>query len=507
MKAERFFIIFLVIAAAIVASFFMSPIYAAMLIPALTFGIILLGHPRTFLFVYLSVMSIYPLLRENFQIGPVKYLNELMGAVLFGMFLLHLCYRQLDFSRIKKWTVFAFIFLGYVAFTWLFNRGVIQGAVQCLFSYLSIIPLYILCVNYLKRSDFYVLLWGSLWFFWFNFILNIGWFLRINPLVNYHLSINNMVDVARGTFGACNYVAYFCCMFFFLLISVLSNGALAEKKRLRVWTIITLPAVLVQLYLTYTNHAYMFFAIAFILYAVVSGLWKKWQSWGVLALLIGAIIAAFVFSEEIQTQFTKERLNERYGSLVYSAKVQLLNDLLVKNLQENPLEWVIGVGPGNGMGGIGKANLTPFALRMLLNYYQAFDIRAMQMTSITGTTTSAILTLWGDFGLIGFILYCMLYTRLFKVCFRVAKHDGGNAQEKAIAQFLVGALVLFALVNVVVDVLFHVALTHWLWVWLALLNLSDKPEKPLETVTKVPRAVRRFSDARNRPAGRADSGQ
>ncbi len=454
----------------------MSPIYAAAFIPAATFGIILLGAPRTFLFFYLAVLSIYPFLKEYFPTGLVKYLNELMGALLFTMFVVHIALRRLDFSRIRKWTFTAFLFLGYVVFTWALNRGSMRAAVQCTFNYLSFIPFYILCVNYLKRRDFFVILRGSILFFWFNFILNVGWFLHVNPLFNYQLSRNNMVDVAKGTFGACNYVAYFCVMFFFLLLSVLNSGLLAGRKTLRIWIIITLPIILLQLYLTYTNHAYLFFVLAFIPYAAITGFLRKWQSWGAMALLVGAVILAFMVSEELQRQFSKETLQLRQDRLAKSAKVQILNDLAIKNLRTNPMEWVLGVGPGNGMGSIGKANLTPFALKMLLDYYQAFDVRAMQMTSITGLASSAIFTLWGDFGIVGFIIFFLLYVMLFIKCYRAAVGSGENGYKKVLAQFLIGALAVFTLVNIAIDILYFGALTLWLWMWLALFTLPEGTE-------------------------------
>ena len=82
MKIENAVIIFLLLAAVVVLSFFMPPFYAAALIPAVSFGAILIGKPRAFLYVYLLVMGITPLLQANTSFRPIRFANELMGLIL-----------------------------------------------------------------------------------------------------------------------------------------------------------------------------------------------------------------------------------------------------------------------------------------------------------------------------------------------------------------------------------------------------------------------------------------
>ena len=189
-------------------------------------------------------------------------------------------------------------------------------------------------------------------------------------------------------------------------------------------------------------------------------------------------------SEQWGLQFSEENLSYRYEKLYYSAKVQLLDNLVVRNAQDNPVEWFFGVGPGNGMGQIGKDNLTPFALRMLLEFYQSADMQTMQMDSITGNTSSAIFTLWGDLGLIGFFLWVSIYGVALKKCVNVIRSTS-SLQKRVVAESLIGILVMFALVNVAQDVLSNVFITTWVWGLFAFLYLPEQDDHRETALTGI----------------------
>ena len=126
------------------------------------------------------------------------------------------------------------------------------------------------------------------------------------------------------------------------------------------------------------------------------------------------------------------------------------------------------------MGPIGKDNLTPFALRMLLSYYQSADTISLQMASITGNTDSAVLTFFGDFGLIGFLLFLTLYIIAFAKAVHVTRDLKASLQKKVIAESLIGILVMLVLVSVVKDVFYSAFTTMWIWSMVAFLYLPDE---------------------------------
>ena len=479
MKFDKYIIVAFVVIISIGVSFFLSPIEGAAVIPILSFGFILMGRPRILIFIYVGFLSVQPIL-QNLGGTVLKRTDDLLAALMWGLFFSLLALRKINMNRIKKWWKFALMMIVYAIVSFLFNRGTTQGAWQCFAIYLTFIPFFALISNYLRPSDFKPLLIGTILFFFLNVSLNAGWFLGINPLYNYHLSVGNMVDVARGTLESCARVAYFCTFLFFLLVSIYRNIDLVGKKWKKIILLI-MPILFLQLFATFTNHAYLFFALAFIPFSLLSGTGKKWHFilLGVVAIIgFNILIATNAYWKE---QFYTEMLTYRYEKLNKSAKVQLFNDVLIENAKDNSIEWVAGVGPGNGMGPVGKLNVTPFALKMLLNYYQSADREeTRQMQSITGNTRSVILTLWGDFGLIGFLIFISIYGVAIKKCFSVIRSPTSSLQKRVIAEALIGILAMFTMISIVEDLLYNAIFPIWIWLLIAFLYIPDEIEEKEE---------------------------
>lgn len=487
MNYDKYIIPLFLIIAVIGASFFVPPFIAAMLIPATVVGVLLLGYPRQLLFLYLTVMGVIALLQLAVPIEQIKYLDEVFGIALFGIFFGHIAMGRMSFRDAKMFGNIAYVMFAFILFSWLINRGSPRAALQSAASYFSFVVAYIIALKYLKKGDFNKLLAGTIVFFWINFILNAAWQLRINPLPNFAVDFAResggrvgIVDFATGTFGGCNYVAYFCVMLFFLLISVLKSSLFIPKK-LRFWMKITIGGIFIQLYLTFTNHAYILFAVALVPYLLVSGLWKRWWVYAIGLISVVGLLFLYSVSDPLQLQFSQENLQYRSGIFSEGAKGQLYQQLLVDNARETPLEWLIGVGPGNGMGPIGKDNLTPFAVRMLLPFYQSTgaDQRTMQMTSVSGSTNSGIFTIWGDFGLIGFFVFISFYVWLLARSVKFRRT--GKGIQPVIAEFLIGAIPFFLLVNIFIDLVAIEAFTIWIWFFSALMNLPNQKDGGTES--------------------------
>jgi hypothetical protein len=477
MKFERYLIVFLLIAATVVLSFFVPPFMAAVLIPAVSFGAIIIGNPRVVLFLYLGLASIYPYLNYAIPSSPIiTYLDEMMSIVLFSVFFGHLVFRRIELRGAKKFANITAMMIFYAALTWLINRGSLRAAAQCVMTYFSFIPFYYLSLKYLKKGDFKFLWFGTFIFFWVNFAMNLGWRLGINPLYNHVSQVSRThPDLEIGTLAACNQVGYFCIMFFFLLVSTLRWKQVVPEKWKRI-IILTLVTLMFQLYGTFTNHAYILFGIAIIPYLWISGLWKRWQVVVLAGAAAGVIFAALAFSEQIQQQFSKENIRYRSENFSRGAKAQLFNALLIENRKDDPFLWAFGAGPGNGIGDVGKNNLSPLALNMLLPIYMSTQMeqeQTMQMTSISGNTTSAVLTFWSDFGLVGFLIFTSFYVWLFGLACRYRLQKGADPQNKLIAEFLVGAVLFYLLQNILIDTMGADAFTIWIWAWAALLTLPE----------------------------------
>lgn len=478
MRIENGVIVFLLLAATVVLAFFVPPFYAAALIPAVGFGAILSGNPRTFLYVYLLIMGIQPLLETNIPFRLVKFTNEFMGLLLFSVFFVQLAFRNLNFRLVKKWIPIAGVLLGYVLLSGVVNRVSPRYALQDIFIYFSFIPFFILSVNYLTRRDLKRILFGTIGFFWINFGLNMGWRWGINPLYNKALAGlgygSGIIDSAHGTFGGQNHMAYFCAMMFILLFSFKARNVHILGKRYNGLILATLAGLMIQLYFTYTNHAYIYLCLALVPYLLVTGIWKTKRAVAGFVALGFSVAIIFLVSEDFQKMFSKENLSHRQRSFSHGAKAQLFDDLIVKNFRDDMIHWAFGAGPGNGMGPIAKEARSSFALKILLPYYQSGkDYAKQQMSSISGNTSSAILTLWGDFGAVGFFMVLFLYVWVYKKCLQLITRFENRGEMKCLAEAMSGVLAFYLICNITFDELFLSSLCCWVWLLLALLALGD----------------------------------
>jgi len=101
MKFDKYIIVTFVLLAAIGVSFVLSPIEGAAVIPILAFGFILMGRPRILLFLYIGFLSIQPIL-QNIGSTVIKRTDDLLAALMWGLFFSLLALRKINMDRIKN---------------------------------------------------------------------------------------------------------------------------------------------------------------------------------------------------------------------------------------------------------------------------------------------------------------------------------------------------------------------------------------------------------------------
>ena len=453
MNMDRYIIIAGLLFIALVLSFFMPIYYAFAIISGLILVAVLIGSPRTVVFLYMMIILIHPLLYGNIQHPLIKHTNKVVGLALFTVWFGQVAFRRIAVEKRDLFTKLAVSMSIYVVFVWFLNRGPIRAFAQAVLVYFSFIPLFLVGREFLRKEDFFIFLKAGIGTLWVGFILNMGWRFGVNPMANFHHSTGNLTDSWIGIFELCNIYAYFCSIFFILIMAVLSAPDLRLSRGLRRSLYLSLPILLFELYFTYTNHAYAIFAVALIPFLSITGLWKRWYVITIVLLIAVVVFVTYSSSEQLQLQFNTENLTYRTERLYYSAKMQLYNKVFVQNLNDRPMEWVFGVGPGDGVGVLGKDNLTDYALRMLLGFYQrdSVHLREMQMTSISGLTDAGYVTLWGDYGMLGTPIYLGIYAWLFINCVRVFRDKKLDPIRCVIAQFLIGAITYIFLLNFLID--------------------------------------------------------
>ena len=452
-------VFFLLAFVAVLCKFY--PVYQAVaLIPAMTAGIILIDNPRRYLFWYLFLLGVFPVLQRILPMGLGVHLDELIGGAIIFLFMMGLVFRKLG-VRTSYQTLFQLL-MGWSIVSMAFNQSPIVNFLRYLLSFGLFIPIYILAKTYMKMDDLTSFVKGAIVIFWINFVLNLGWYLGINPIHNEMIAIGSYVDMAMGTFNGCNYVAYFCSMLAYFLICIIHFRV--GNKYFRRAAKATLIAIFVQLYFTYTNHAIVLFVVAGVPVLFLSGILKRW---GLLLLVVGMGFGVGVLMRsdtQLSEQLNSENLRMRKELLHQSAKVIIYEDLTVKALHDNPQEWIMGGGPGYGIGPIAKDSLSPMALRYLLKFYAAFgaDQRKMQMTSITGSTSSAILSVWSDVGAVGSALYFLPFFMMMVQSFIMATRVR-SPERKAFYIGLFSSVIYLFIICVLIDILHMKFFSYSLW--------------------------------------------
>lgn len=472
-------VVFLLAFVAVLCKFY--PVYQAVaLIPALTGGIILIDNPRRYLCWYLFLLALFPLLGRIIP-GLASHLDELIGGAILFLFAMGLVFRR--FGKRTSYQAMFNCLLAWSLISLAFNQTSVVGFLRFFLAYGLFFPVYLLAKSYMKIEDLTAFLKGAIAIFWINFILNLGWYLGINPIFNPMINIGSYVDMAQGTFEGCDLVAYFCCMLAYFIICAIHFRVGSE--RLQKVLKVTLVAVFIQLYFTYTNHAMVLFIIAGTPLLLLTGLWKRWQS--AMALLVGVIVVVMLMQgeSEVAQQLNINNLRERKERLHNSAKVILYQKIAVDSARDHPYEWLLGAGPAYGIGPIGKDNMSPMALRYLLDFFTAGRDQKvnMQFTSITGNANSAILTIWSDIGVVGNMVYFLPFFMMLLQSLIIAK-KAKSQERKAFSIALFSSTLFLLVMCILIDILHVKFFSYALWAIFGI--LSGNSESEIKESARIP---------------------
>lgn len=462
MNTEKLSILVVLLLLTVVLMFVM-PFYAAVgIFAVLLFGILMIENTARLTLIYVLYMSVHSYVASATGRSAIRLLDNIAPLILLVPIIGGLTIeRRLRLRREER--VMFLVYLSVLG-SLLVARSPAKAALQFITAYTPFIAIYVLGsrwanpgahIRTFRRALFLLLL--------VNVGMNAGWRLGINPLPNWFPFPS--LDFAIGTFGGCNLMAYFCGMVLFWLLGEVEGGRSARRRLLALFLI---AVTLGQLYFTYTNHAYLFIAAAGLAWAILFGKFAK--PWFVGAAVVFVVIAVIVWrvSPELQLQINAENMVNRWERLSYSPKLLLMRRLAVENLEKDFRGWLVGYGPGYGVGQLGMNNVSPMALRHVGEFYFAADRGRMDETSITGNIASIILAIWGDLGAIGMTLWALIY---FLVLVQTLKewHSLGRPRDLApVAYYVVGGGILFVSVNLIFDISLHQGLTGLYWMGVAL---------------------------------------
>lgn len=466
----------------LIGSMFFPPFIVWALLAGGMFGAILLGNPRVLLMMFWAWASFYPLIGQINNSFIIRYTEELFAVAVLGIAGALYIWRHIDEFPIKTFKIFAISLFGIYAVSILMNRAPLFGALNYLLSYLPFMFVFYVSYAVLDSRHYRYFIAAVVGLVLIQFALNIGWRFGVNPLPNEFSRSFSPVDMAQGTYASSARVAYFMMVVLFLCFS-----AFRLKNRYKPFLIGFTLLVFLQLYMTYTNHAYIYMAVLFPVYLFVSKQSVRVKLFSIVALILGGILFSMLAAYDVSTEFTNisvdkmltaETLEYRWDRFIHGPKIMLITRIAWQNMFQEPLLWLFGNGPGNGLSAIGMDRGSDFAWQYLGEYAYAFNARGtMDMTSITGSFYSGVLAIWSELGAAGYLLLVGVHSYAAgHVWLRLHKNLYDNEMQKVLAEGFVMAMLTFLMGSVLTDIFWAKYYTVGLWIWAALVWTPADPD-------------------------------
>lgn len=229
----------------------------------------------------------------------------------------------------------------------------------------------------------------------------------------------NDLDWVTGTFGdfQANILFLFCAFSFIILIS----NYMSTKSNSDI--IFALIAIAIA-FSTGSVALTLLFIISLLLFSLFDNHFKKEKKFILIFIIVGTIIFLFVnptwVVKDIKNLTNYEYLTSRIS------KIDTYKNTFYDMANEYPLEYIIGTGPGNYssrsaltttgkyIGAYSKifdTDISEYTSKYILNQYN--HVLENKLGSMD-TPYSSIITLKGEFGLIGFVLFIYLFICIYK---------------------------------------------------------------------------------------------
>ena len=443
----------------------------ALLLFVVTIALVLLFHfPKLVLYSLFIALYILPYPIEVLHVLPIKVANYFDEVFTF-LFLFYLIFisikrKYIVLPLIKYVALFFFIsFISIIA-----NASPFIPGFKFLSSFLKPIVFLYFILNVKLPDKFYLNLFYLIMVIAFiQVFFNIGWFLGINPLPN-PLNYPDP-DFAIGTFGhkASREVAnYFCLLF----ISLLIYNKFYHRKKSNVLLMILL---LVALSLSASKISFVMLFLSNIIILPMMLNVKVFRY-----IFLGAVFLIFgVFTLKKVNPLIFDRYMT-YASIGIRANPKIIayKDILFEVKNDIPFP-LFGAGPGMYASTVAVADRTPLALKYVINpnfYERDINIAGLRFrqTGIGFIRLTGFTALAGDIGIIGLIVYLIIYFKVFSFVYSLGKKTKDKCW-KTICFSTAGGLIYIILYNSFYD-LFSVAVIfcHFGFLLVLYINISGK---------------------------------
>lgn len=325
----------------------------------------------------------------------------------------------------------------------------------------------------------------------FQVLLNLTWHAGINPLRNGHI----WLDLSCGTYGNTGATAYIFVAVLGGLLCYYAASRMSLGKSIVI--MLLLLCSFVQLFFTFTTHAYVFLPIAAFLPVVFRGGVRTVNPVRMSMKILLAVMVLMAFLIPLSNKTVTEH-HRVIGPSVQAFTVRLWDSVwhgpkvgVIRRVarEARPLQLLVGMGPNTGVSYTGFLLKTPQTLSLVGDWFYTFSGRDEISTgSIRESLFSGTAMLFSEIGLVGMTFYyVMLLVPIFHLFMRVRHYRDADPYRL----FLIGAVFLLLIMNLIIGLVWDIWRIRMLsmTIWLLLGIIWDPPRQACAaagSVTGVP---------------------
>jgi hypothetical protein len=478
-------------------------LYGALLPCLLIVSSWLIGRPKTLLTVMWFVVLLVPSLEIIFGRELVRILEQVSGLLVLVVVVGHHILARVPPRGTRAFSLALILLLAVAATSGLVNRVPLVSLLFYTLAYGKFLWVFYAAVRFLRPADSRPVFWIMIASFALQWIFNLAFVAGVNPLPA--ILLRRPADSFIGTLASCNYVAYFMGTFLFLLVAVL------REKRSFGMALALFPAAVVavvQLLYTYTYHMYPILACC--LWTQVVMMAKRAEH-RILRAVVGVLLVLLVLhgmsvigsSGELSNPLSMAVWDHNWDRLRTGPKWESYKEVVL-NADRFLRYPLLGGGPGNYTSNIAMLTGRPLSrLPHLFHRYVAVDWQQESMGgSILSLPRTGILSLWGELGPIGCILFWGLHVYAVARIWRQRRQGlYTGLYDGVLADAFVPAMIFFIILNTLAEMVPVAHLTLGLWIWAGLLWHRPPPEPaPVAAAVVAPPAGVAEEEGESAPA-------
>jgi hypothetical protein len=469
------------------------PVYAWGGLLAVLLGCSLIGRPAAALLAVFIWWMFQPIIMSYSNNILTQYMDEFSFLLFAGVLMFSSVWRRerrlqkIEITWMKRAIV---VLVATILFSLLFTGVELRRLTHFIKSYMMFPLIFSFALQYLRPErvvkNLVIFIFG---YFLFQLALNMGWLLRVNPIRNLRWSPS---DFSIGTLGACNMVAYFSIMLFYFCYAGINQS---KNQKIRVLSMLFMPILLFQIFITYTAHAYVLLAVGVAQFYLL--FFKNIKNKALPVIIAIFVIAAFALFE-VNANFSKSGstfsvnfvesggLKRRWESIIEGPKGAFYKDAFWRIPNEQAHRWLIGTGPGQYMTAPALMKPSEVTFKYLGDWYFTFSGQEqLRAGSMITNPINGFCALFGELGIAGFCAYLFLFIFPVVHVYRNCQNERySDVLQRCLAQSFVPAMTMFLFLAALYDAWDDMFFIIFLWVWAALvwepIKFDDQGSAPGE---------------------------